>query len=202
MKKNGFTLIELLICLAILALLAAILLPAIIGAKKNASSIAAINNMRQTGMALVMYQDSNGDLPLGQAAYDAVPEPVLCDPMDYWRSNCSGQFGEPLLGSFGYVRYIEECNTFAKYQTCVETYPKMAWLSSIFHGDDKVRPFHGEIPDVRLSQCVIDRTCLVPNRLLQLRPDLSAKATKQPEFVLQPNSNVNPFSWAEVLLLH
>ena len=56
--RRAFTLIELLVVIAIIAILAAMLLPALAKAKQKAKQSACINNMRQIGIALVMY---NGD---------------------------------------------------------------------------------------------------------------------------------------------
>jgi prepilin-type N-terminal cleavage/methylation domain-containing protein/prepilin-type processing-associated H-X9-DG protein len=59
-EQEGFTLIELLVVMAVIAIVAAFLLPALARSKAPAQSAKCVSNLRQFGFAAEMYWDENG----------------------------------------------------------------------------------------------------------------------------------------------
>jgi prepilin-type N-terminal cleavage/methylation domain-containing protein/prepilin-type processing-associated H-X9-DG protein len=77
MRNKGFTLIELLTVVAIIAILAAILLPVLAGAKSRARSTQCLNNLRQLQTGWLMYCSENND---GLPNNPKLPEATNSDP--------------------------------------------------------------------------------------------------------------------------
>ena len=71
MRQRAFTLIELLVVIAIIAILAAILFPVFAQAKNAAKKSVSISNVKQVGLAGVLYVGDNDDVVPPLYYYDA-----------------------------------------------------------------------------------------------------------------------------------
>lgn len=75
MKKRNFTLTELLIVIAIIAILAGLLLPALQSARNKARSLQCLNNLKQNGMVFTYYaNDYDGYIPARSTGADRWPQ--------------------------------------------------------------------------------------------------------------------------------
>jgi len=63
MIRRGFTLLELVVVLGILAFLAALFFPAVQMVRSSALRMSCASNLRQIGLAAVMYEDVHGVIP-------------------------------------------------------------------------------------------------------------------------------------------
>jgi prepilin-type N-terminal cleavage/methylation domain-containing protein len=84
--RCAFTIIELLIVVAIMLVLAALLLPALNGAKERGKAVASLNNLRQLGAALPMYADDHDDALPPNMGKDGLHEAMANGQYVNWAS--------------------------------------------------------------------------------------------------------------------
>ena len=104
MKKGAFTLTEILVVISIILALAAIMVPVARRAMRQAHLSDGWSRMRQTAVAILIYQASENDvLPSSAEAFSLTPEDVRCHPLDKWDPGCRQRQETFMVGSWGYA---------------------------------------------------------------------------------------------------
>lgn len=97
-KQKAFTLIELLVVIAIIAILMAILMPALNRVKEQGKRAACLGNMRQLTLTWIMYNDDNDDKIVNGEAFGAgdgtapIPNGGFHDGEQWWTGDDIGDF--------------------------------------------------------------------------------------------------------------
>jgi len=96
-RSSGFTLVEMLGVIAIIAVLIALLMPAVQGVREAARRTQCANNLRQIGLAMLSHEQQKQEFPAGR---------VQCDGNTVARFGCSANVDSPRRPGTGGLVWI------------------------------------------------------------------------------------------------
>ena len=105
--EEGFTLVELLVVIAIIALLMAVLLPALNKARTQAKRITCLSGLKQLTLGWMTYADGNNDKLVNASAYSGTNSPCpTCSPVE----NCAASIPNKLGNVSSHQEQIDHEN--------------------------------------------------------------------------------------------
>ena len=165
-RPRGFTLIELLVVVAIIAILAGLILPAVQAAREAARRMGCENNLRQLGMAAHQHHDTYQHFPPGIGYYPAA----------------RGAFGTYF---FHLLPFLEQGNLYERSSGRVPFPPPFGPSTAYYPGNNTVYgqsvsvflcpsdPSVGPDGLVTIDGVPFGASCYAPNALVSARNDLT-----------------------------
>lgn len=103
-RRPGFTLIELLVVMTVIAILIAMLLPAVQAVRETANRTSCANNIRQIALACLNYEVTHKKLPPGRVGCDGITTGM-----------CAGDDASARTGTSGFVLILPQMDQGALY---------------------------------------------------------------------------------------
>ena len=120
--RLAFTLVELLVVIAIIGVLVALLLPAVQAAREAARRTECSNNLRQAGIAVLLYHDSKKVLPQGGG--DIAPDNWSWSGLILPFAEAQAEYDRIDFSSgFNYVANQYAIKSFAQFYQCASAPP-------------------------------------------------------------------------------
>ena len=169
-RRSGFSLVELLVSMAVIAILIALLLPAMTKARQQATSVQCKARLQQLGQAIAQYQNANnGKYPIAASLPNPIylrdflrPLPELLAPYLQTNQNmfrCPGDETYYMTEGSSYFYYEELAyrplkSTFFYTVVKTPTLTPILWDGAVYHGG-KV-PRNWLFADLHVDQFIQD----------------------------------------------
>ena len=139
MKAKAFTIVELLVTIAIVAILAGLLLPALGRARLAAGRVACTSNLKQWAYAMIFYLDENGEFFPRENAMDGINtwnDATVSTNADVWYNALPQEMGTLPLAQYAAVTanpmlFYDKSSFFhcprARFSGLAETYPHFSY---------------------------------------------------------------------------
>ena len=132
MGIKGFTLIELLVVIAVIALLIAVILPALNSAKLSAKQVVCAAQMKQWSLAALAYASENNDELVPYADVRDVASGNAVNPETYWHKRLSPYLTKEDYGKWG-MDDVRKC------PMGKENWGEKAVWIGVYYGSHKVK---------------------------------------------------------------